>query len=287
MEIIIGNSAGFCYGVRRAVEGVENELCKMNYKKVYCLGELVHNQDVIKNLEEKGLIVVQDIKEIQEKEDSICIIRAHGEKKETYEIAKKNSIKLVDYTCPNVLKNHKLIEEYTNNKYYAILFGNKNHPENIGTLSYGNYNRICVETEDELEDAIYDIKAKKIKKVFAFAQTTFSMEKFKIFSKIIEQELKSENTEVKILNTICNATEIRQMETKELSNRVDVMIILGGKNSSNTKKLYDIAKENCENHILVENLKEIDFKKLEEKGFKTVGIMAGASTPHSAFKIDK
>ncbi len=286
MEIIIGNSAGFCYGVRRAVEGVENELCNMRYKKVYCLGELVHNKDVISSLEEKGLKVIKNIEDVEEK-NSICVIRAHGETKETYEKAKKLGIKIADFTCPNVLKNQKLIEEYTNNGYYIILLGNKNHPENIATMSYGGENKICLETEDELEDAIFDIKSKNIKKVFVFAQTTFSMKLFKIFTRILEEEFENTDVELKILDTICNATEIRQIETKELSKRVDVMIILGGKNSSNTKKLYDIAKENCENYVLAENLKEINLKKLEAKGFQTVGIMAGASTPYSAFKIDK
>ena len=138
-------------------------------------------------------------------------------------------------------------------------------------MSYGGENKICLETEDELEDAIFDIKSKNIKKVFVFAQTTFSMKLFKIFTRILEEEFENTDVELKILDTICNATEIRQIETKELSKRVDVMIILGGKNSSNTKKLYDIAKENCENYVLAENLKEINLKKLEAKGFQTVG----------------
>lgn len=274
MEVIIGKNAGFCYGVKRAVDGAKKELEKN--KKVYCLGELVHNKEVVNSLEEKGLITIDNI----EKAEGTCIIRAHGEPKETYDLAKKLNINLVDFTCPNVLKNHKLVQEYYENGYYTILLGTSTHPENIGTISYCDGYGTCIDIE-ELENVLEEINQKEIEKIFVLAQTTYSIKKFEECSKKIKEKLNSKEIEIK--NTICNATEIRQKETEELSKKVDYMIIVGGKNSSNTKKLYDIAKSNCDNVALVEKIPEINLKELEI--YDKVGIMAGASTPNESFEL--
>ena len=274
MEVIIGKNAGFCYGVKRAVDGAKKELEKN--KKVYCLGELVHNKEVVNSLEEKGLITIDNIK----KAEGTCIIRAHGEPKETYDLAKKLNINLVDFTCPNVLKNHKLVQEYYENGYYTILLGTSTHPENIGTISYCDGYGTCIDIE-ELENVLEEINQKEIEKIFVLAQTTYSIKKFEECSKKIKEKLNSKEIEIK--NTICNATEIRQKETEELSKKVDYMIIVGGKNSSNTKKLYDIAKSNCDNVALVEKIPEINLKELEI--YDKVGIMAGASTPNESFEL--
>lgn len=274
MKVIIGKNAGFCYGVKRAVDGAKKELEKN--KKVYCLGELVHNKEVVNSLEEKGLITIDNI----EKAEGTCIIRAHGEPKETYDLAKKLNINLVDFTCPNVLKNHKLVQEYYENGYYTILLGTSTHPENIGTISYCDGYGTCIDIE-ELENVLEEIKQKEIEKIFVLAQTTYSIKKFEECSKKIKEKLNSKEIEIK--NTICNATEIRQKETEELSKKVDYMIIVGGKNSSNTKKLYDIAKSNCDNVALVEKIPEINLKELEI--YDKVGIMAGASTPNESFEL--
>lgn len=274
MEVIIGKNAGFCYGVKRAVDGAKKELEKN--KKVYCLGELVHNKEVVNSLEEKGLITIDNI----EKAEGTCIIRAHGEPKETYDLAKKLNINLVDFTCPNVLKNHKLVQEYYENGYYTILLGTSTHPENIGTISYCDGYGTCIDIE-ELENVLEEIKQKEIEKIFVLAQTTYSIKKFEECSKKIKQKLNGKEIEIK--NTICNATEIRQKETEELSKKVDYMIIVGGKNSSNTKKLYDIAKSNCDNVALVEKISEISLEELEI--YDKVGIMAGASTPNESFEL--
>lgn len=274
MKVIIGKNAGFCYGVKRAVDGAKKELEKN--KKVYCLGELVHNKEVVNSLEEKGLITIDNI----EKAEGTCIIRAHGEPKETYDLAKKLNINLVDFTCPNVLKNHKLVQEYYENGYYTILLGTSTHPENIGTISYCDGYGTCIDIE-ELENVLEEINQKEIEKIFVLAQTTYSIKKFEECSKKIKEKLNSKEIEIK--NTICNATEIRQTETEELSKKVDYMIIVGGKNSSNTKKLYDIAKSNCDNVALVEKIPEINLKELEI--YDKVGIMAGASTPNESFEL--
>ena len=274
MEIILGENAGFCYGVKRAVDGAELEV-KNADGKIYCLGEIVHNKEVVDELKEKGLEFIENISEA----DATTIIRAHGVSKEVYKYADENGIDLKDYTCPNVLKIHKLAEEYSSNGYFIILFGSKKHPENVGTISYCGEHYFVVENEDELFLAIDEINRWKFNKVLVLSQTTFSLDNFYIFHEILRNEL-NKDIELVVKNTICKATEIRQKETEELSKRVDCMIIIGGKNSSNTKKLYEIASKNCARAICIETMKELDKRFLE--GIEKVGIMAGASTPRNS-----
>lgn len=276
MDLIIGKTAGFCYGVKRAVDGAKEELEKE--KTIFGLGEIVHNQDVVKKLEEKGMHFIEDIKEA----NGEVIIRAHGITKEIYKQAEEEQIKLIDYTCPKVLKIHEIAEEYASKGYYIFLLGSKKHPENIGTYSYCGKNKCMIEKEDDTFKALEMLEKSNIKKLLVISQTTFSLEKFYIIEEIIKNEL-PRDVELVIKNTICQATEIRQKETKEIANKVDAMIIIGGKNSSNTKKLYDIAKQNCNIAIAIENVKDLNLQEL--KNTKKVGIMAGASTPKES--IDK
>lgn len=270
MEIIIGKTAGFCYGVQRAVDGAKKALKEKG--QVYGLGEIVHNKDVIRNLEELGMYFVDDINDAK---DNI-IVRAHGVPKEIYEIAKEKKIKLIDYSCPKVLKIHEIAEEYANKGYYIFLIGNKKHPENVGTLSYCGENKFVIETEEDTFKALDAFEKSKIEKLLVIVQTTYSIEKFYIIEKIIKNEL-PKNIELVVKNTICKSTEIRQKETEKMSKEVDCIIIIGGKNSSNTIKLYDIAKQYCETAILVENAEELNLERI--KHVTKVGVMAGASTP--------
>lgn len=271
MNIIIGKTSGFCYGVKRAVENTEQELQKNN-KPIYCLGELVHNKDVIKELQEKGLKFIEKIEEAK----GTAIIRAHGIKKEIYENAQKENIKLIDLTCPMVAKIHVLAEEYAQKEYYIFLIGKANHPEIIGTYSFCGENSTIIENENDIEKAIKEFEKTQLKNLLIIAQTTYNL---KEFEKIVEQIEKNIKKDIKleIKNTICSATEQRQNETEELSKQVELMIIVGGKNSSNTNKLYEISKNNCQNVIFAENEKDIDEEKI--LNFETIGIMAGASTP--------
>ena len=281
MEIFVGKTAGFCYGVERAVNGAKEEIRK-NKEQIYCLGEIVHNKQVIQSLEKAGIKFIEQIEESKGK----TIIRAHGISKKIEEKAKKIGIKLLDYTCPNVLKIHEMAEEYSKNGYYIFLLGNANHPENIGTISCCGKKYDVIENENEVYRALKNFEKSKIKKLLIISQTTYSLEKFYIIEEIIKNEL-PKNIQIEIKNTICKATELRQKETQELSKKVDYMIIIGGKNSSNTKKLYEIAKQNCDNTICVETSEEINLEELEEN-FK-IGIMAGASTPKESIEevVDK
>lgn len=271
MEIIIGKTAGFCFGVSNAVNKTEEQL--KNKKNIFCLGELVHNKQVTNELESKGLIVIDNI----EKAKQNVIIRAHGEPKETYKKAEKLELDILDLTCPKVLKIHKIAQEYASNGFYIILIGQKDHPETIGTISYCGENSEVIEKDEEIENALNNFYSKNLNKLLVIAQTTFSLEKFNNISLLIKEKINTEIIELEIKRTICDATKLRQEETKELAQKVDVMIIVGGKHSSNTNKLYQISKEYCKNSILIETKEELDVKDV--KKFQKIGIMAGASTP--------
>ena len=276
MEIIVGKNAGFCYGVRRAVDGAIEELNNAGrFQKIYCLGEIVHNKDVVKSLEDKGMKFIEDISE----SNGLTIIRAHGVPKEVYEKTNELNIEIRDYTCPKVLKIHEIAEEYSKKGYYIFLTGSKVHPENIGTMSYCGNNYFVIENKDMIDDAINQFNKSKIKKLLLISQTTFSMEKFDIIKNIILDNIDND-VEFVIKNTICAATRIRQEEVAQVAKNVNKMIIIGGKNSSNTKKLFEIASEVCKDSICIENAKELDcgFFSRNDK----IGIMAGASTPQES-----
>ena len=276
MEVILGKLAGFCNGVRNAVEKTE-ELLK-NRDKIYCLGELAHNKQVIKDLENDGLIIVDDLNEVPN--NSEVIFRAHGVTKSVYQLAKEKNLTVYDYSCVRVIKLHEDVENMSNEGYYVFLFGDEEHPEVIGTKSFAKLEEITVlKDKEEIDNAINNFKNSNLNKLYICAQTTFSLKKFDEFVSIVEEKLKKYNNDIdiKINKSICEATEIRQMETENLAKKVDFMVIIGGKNSSNTIKLYEISNKNCKNAIHIETKKElenIDFSKVSK-----VGVMAGASTP--------
>ena len=275
MEIIVGKNAGFCYGVKNAVDNATKEL--ENNENVCCLGEIVHNSKVVKELEEKGMKFIDNLSENTDK--SKTIIRAHGVPKYIYEEAEKNGIELVDLTCPKVLKIHKIVSEYADKDYFIFLVGNKVHPETLGTASFCGENSCVIEIEEDIDNAIDKLNKSNKKNLLVVVQTTFSMEKFNKYIEHIKSNI-GENINLEVINTICNATKIRQEETEEMSKLVEFMIIIGGKNSSNTKKLYEISCKNCEKVICIEDKSEINLTELD--GVNKVGVMAGASTPQKS-----
>lgn len=271
MEIIVGKLAGFCGGVINSVMKTEKLL--EEYSKMYCLGELVHNKQVVDKLVSKGLIIVDSLEEVPEREK--VIVRAHGIAKGVYDLAKAKNITLFDLTCPNVLKIHDEACRLVDEGYFVVLTAQKDHPEAIGTISFCGNNSFILENEEQLVDLISVIKESKIGKVAVISQTTYSMAKFDKLSKMLVNELV--DIDVLVNNTICSATELRQKEASELSLNVDAMIIIGGKNSSNTKKLFEIASTNCSNSFIIETVEDIKNEDLSL--FNKIGIMAGASTP--------
>lgn len=273
MEIIVGKTAGFCFGVANAVNKT-NKLLK-DEKNICCLGELVHNKQVTDELKNKGLIEIKNINEAKEN----VIIRSHGVEKSVYNKAKKLGLKVFDLTCPKVLKIHNIAVEYANKGYYILLIGKKEHPEVIGTISYCQNNADILEDETQIQEKLNTFYRTGIKNLLIIEQTTNNIEKFNKIISQIEQNVKQHNNDIniEIKKTICDATRLRQEETIKISKQVDYMIIIGGKNSSNTNKLFEIAKKNCKNSSLIETYKDLNIDKI--KNYKKIGIMAGASTP--------
>ena len=275
MKIIVGKTSGFCYGVKNAVENTEKEL-KKSEEKIYCLGELVHNKIVVDKLKEEGIEFIDDIKEAKGK----TIIRAHGVEKNIYEEAKKRNIELVDLTCFNVLKIHDIVEDFSEKEYYIFLIGKKEHPEIIGTYSFAGKNCTIISRKDEVNEEIKKLELSNLKKLLIISQTTYNLQVFNEIVEEVKKSLKDKEIVIEIKNTICYATESRQKETEKISKEVDAMIIVGGKNSSNTIKLYEIAKKDCKNVTFIQSAEELNDKEISK--FEKIGIMAGASTPQSS-----
>jgi len=203
------------------------------------------------------------------------MFRPHGIAKEFYEQTKEKGFNLIDLTCPKVLEIHDMVEKYANEDYYIIYIGEHGHPEVTATESFCGKFYTVVETEEDIKKAIENLKTSKKEKVLIIAQTTFNLEKFDQLQNQMKKSITKITLEVK--NSICDATRFRQEETKEIARLVEAMIIIGGKKSSNTNKLFDIAKENCQYAVHIETIKELDLEKI--KKYQKVGVMAGASTP--------
>ncbi|TJX62953.1 bifunctional 4-hydroxy-3-methylbut-2-enyl diphosphate reductase/30S ribosomal protein S1 [Soehngenia saccharolytica] len=265
VEIIISKNAGFCFGVERAVntalETVKNE------EIVYSYGPLVHNQQVVNFLEDKGLITIDSLDDLLNKQIGSVIIRSHGLPKHTIDEIEKLGFRIVDCTCPYVKSVHKKVSEYSDKGYDIVIIGDKNHPEVIGINGWCSNKAYMVNT---IEDAN---KLEPMDKVCIVSQTTNNIDKFNEISKTVENKA----NETIVFNTICNATRLRQESASELAQKVDAMLVLGGKNSSNTKKLAEISKIYNDNVYLIESISEISLQELIK--FNKIGITAGASTP--------
>lgn len=275
MEIIRAKKMGFCFGVKEAINScveVAHEIGKG--KKVYILGMLVHNEYVVNELEKMGLQILEEEELLRGKdtlnEGDIVIIRAHGTTKEVYELLQRKKVQLKDATCIFVKDIRKKLISLEKNNKQIIFIGDKEHPEVKGILSFGENVKVF-EGIEELEKNID--KFDKNIEYYLLTQTTLNKDKIKEIKKYLENR----GLNVNIYNKICSATQERQEAVEELSQKVDFMLIVGGKNSSNTKKLYEIAKKYNENAKLVDTEDEVDLNWF--KDIKTIGISAGASTP--------
>lgn len=265
MKIEVSRYNGFCAGVKVAVNKAFKTL--EEEKKLYSYGEIIHNKDVIDKLKNKGLTVLD---EVPENPDAKLLIRAHGVGKDVYDKIRDSNVEVIDATCVKVKKIHKIVEEFKNNDYNIIIAGDKNHPEVIGIIGWCN-------NEAEVIDSVEGFKNLNLdaaKKYLVVSQTTFNS---KIFDEITDYIEKNNMTNVAAENTICDATRKRQDACLELASRCDVMLIIGSKTSSNTKKLYELSKKVCENTFLIENYKEIPYNYIDKKTI--VGVSAGASAP--------
>lgn len=269
MEIVIGKTAGFCAGVNYAVKMAEENI---KNEKIYCLGELVHNGQVINKLEKKVMITVDNIEKVPN--NSKVIFRAHGEPEIIYKKAKEKGLEIIDLTCGRVKLIHDKVQK-EKDKSFIIIVGKAKHPEVIGIKGFAGENSYIIENEDDILDAYMKYEKNKTGRVFVVSQTTFSSEKFDKLRKEIETNFIE--ADVIVDKTICDATEKRQKETREIAKDFHTMIIIGGKNSSNTRELVNVAKEECENVYSIETAEEL--KKIDFSNIDKVGIMAGASTP--------
>ena len=262
MKIIVAKNAGFCFGVRRAVEAVYDHLDKA--EKLYTYGPIIHNPEVVEELKDKGVIVEDNIDNI---DSGTVIIRSHGVPEQVYKHMTSKGLNIVDATCPYVKRVHNLVKEYHSQGYAVIIVGEKEHPEVIGINGWCNNEAFIVNDEAEAQ------KLPSLHKACIVAQTTMIQKKWDAILKIIHEKVE----QPEVFNTICGTTSIRQMEAESIAKMADVMIVIGGKNSSNTKKLYSICKTHCDKTFAVETAKDIDISLFDPGD--VVGITAGASTP--------
>lgn len=268
MEITVAKSAGFCFGVQRAVDSVYKEL-EENSGKIYTFGPIIHNEQVVEDLNKRGIEVIDTVEQLKEIKEGTVVIRSHGVAKEIYDILEQQKLKMVDATCPFVKKIHNIVLDESNNGKTIIIIGNDNHPEVEGIKGWVNGEVIVINKEEQIEK----LSLLEQTKACIVSQTTFNHNKFKYLVEIIRKK----GYDITVVNTICNATHVRQVEAQKISSKVDGMIVIGGKNSSNTQKLYDICRNECENTFYVQTVKDLNLHEL--KSLKSIGITAGASTP--------
>ena len=269
-KVTVAKSAGFCFGVKRAVDTVYQQLEKKQ-GNIYTYGPIIHNEEVVKDLKSKGIQVMEETEDLANYEDGTVIIRSHGVAKHIYDSLQEHGFEIVDATCPFVLKIHRYVREYSEKNYYIVIIGNAMHPEVVGIRGWCNPDHTTViQTREEAEK----FKLLSNKKICIVSQTTFNYNKFQELVEIINKK----GYDIIVLNTICSATEERQTEAAELAKQSDAMIVIGGKSSSNTQKLFEICKDECENTYYIQTLDDLNLQKLQS--IDNVGITAGASTPN-------
>ena len=269
MEVIVAKTAGFCFGVKRAVDKVYEQMEHAG-KTIYTYGPIIHNEEVVKDFEEKGVRVIESEEELKALRDGIVIIRSHGVGKHVYDILEENGIEIVDATCPFVKKIHKIAQEQNQAGRRLIIIGNESHPEVQGIKGWGNDHTLVVETPDQVDN----LPLSEGEKLCIVSQTTFN---YKKFQDLVEKFSKT-RYDILVLNTICNATQERQVEARRIASEVDAMIVVGGKTSSNTQKLYEICQKECKNTYYIQTLGDLDPECISS--VRSVGITAGASTPN-------
>lgn len=269
MEVILAKKAGFCFGVQKAIDMVYDEANSSN-NNIYTYGPIIHNEEVVSDLESKGVKAINfDENKLNDLSDCTVVIRSHGVGKNIYDSLEQKNCDVVDATCPFVKKIHNIVKEESEKGKTIIIVGSEYHPEVEGIKGWVNGDAFIVDNEEDARG----INLNPETPVCIVSQTTYNPEKFAKLVEIIGEKGYDSN----VVNTICNATNERQKEAKEIAGKVDAMIVIGGKNSSNTQKLYEICKAECENTFYIQTAKDMDFEKL--KDFEKVGITAGASTP--------
>ena len=271
MNVELAKTAGFCFGVKRAVDTVYQQIEQYRGEKIFTYGPIIHNEEVIKDLRSHGVEVLNDEEELKTADADVVVIRSHGVAKYIYDIMEERGITCVDATCPFVKKIHKIVAEKSAEGSYIVIVGNGEHPEVQGIRGWAGEQVFVVETKEDAASLVLD----PARAVCVVAQTTFNYNKFQDLVEIISKK----SYDVSVLNTICNATKERQTEAQSIAETVDAMIVIGDKHSSNTQKLFEICRKACNDTYYIQTLDDLDLNQLGS--VETVGITAGASTPNN------
>ena len=267
MRLIVAKSSGFCFGVKKAIELAKDSIHK--YNTIYTLGPIIHNPQVVKRLEEEGIKSVDSIEKIASQSDTTLIIRSHGTTPQVIDKITKMNLNMIDATCPYVKRVHKTVKEFSDKGYNIIIVGQRCHPEIVGVNGWCNNKAFIINSMEEAREL------PDMNNICVVAQTTLDKNEWHEIVKILKTKYKDKN--IVIHNTICSTTFPRQQEAREISKIVTKMYVIGGKNSANTRKLYEICKENCNETYLIGTYRDIDFSKIDKHD--VIGITAGASTP--------
>ena len=269
MEVILANKMGFCFGAKRAVDAVYAQIEAGG--RIYTYGPIVHNEEVVKDLEMKGVHVIESGEELNKITEGTVVIRAHGVPKEIYRQMEKQGLNCIDATCPFVKRIHDIVKKESGAGKRIVIVGNAGHPEVEGIMSWCIRPATVIESLEEAES----FTCKEGDEICIVSQTTYNYNKFQDIVEIFRQK----GYNVIVVNTICNATEERQTEARKIAAQVDVMIVIGGNHSSNSRKLYEICSQECEYTYFIQTLDDVHFDLPES--VRKVGITAGASTPHN------
>ena len=273
MKVKVARTAGFCFGVKRAVDKVY-QLIEQGIQPIYTLGPIIHNEEVVSDLAARGVQVIEE-KDLDTLSEGTVVIRSHGVGMEVYHKLEANHLDYVDVTCPFVLKIHRIVEKQSHAGKHIVIFGDPNHPEVRGICGWCEGAYTVLKNKEDTEQFL----PSEDKEICVVSQTTFNYNKFKELVEILCKK-RYDNSVLNmgdILNTICNATEERQKEAQNIAGEVDTMLIIGGRHSSNTQKLFEICKEECGNTYYIQTPVDLDSEMFQRSSY--VGITAGASTP--------
>ena len=273
MKVVLAKSAGFCFGVQRAVDVVQKQIDSENEKPLYTYGPIIHNEEVVKSLERQGVKVMQEDK-ISDYEPGTVVIRSHGVSRAVEEQLAENGFEIVDATCPFVKKIHRAVDEHSKNGEHIVIIGNPDHPEVRGIVGWINGTEYSVIPD---MDSAKNFSVNNEKTICIVSQTTFNHNKFQELVEIIKEK----GYHIIVLNTICDATNKRQVEAADIASSVDTMLVIGSNNSSNTQKLYEICKTRCKNTYYIQTAADCDRMPSDLSSIESVGITAGASTPNN------
>jgi 4-hydroxy-3-methylbut-2-enyl diphosphate reductase len=271
MEVIVAEHAGFCFGVTKAVETVYDQIKNSSDVNIYTYGPIIHNEIVVSDLEKKGVKVINSVEELDGISEGTIVIRSHGVTKEVHQKIEETGLNIIDATCPFVKRIHKVVEKESAEGKQIIIVGNAGHPEVVGIEGWCHNKAVVIGTVEETEN----YQGSKETELCVVSQTTFRMNKFQEIVDIFA----TKGYNVNVVNTICNATEERQTEAKAIAQKADVMIVIGGAHSSNSRKLYEICKSECEQTYFIQTLDDLHLEL--PKSVRLVGITAGASTPNN------